>query len=102
MLIDCDLRLSGWCDSNWASCPLTRQSLSSWLIFLGISHVSEYQSMATLTCELKWLKGLFGSLGVRHPLAMNLYCDSQYSALYLAQNPVFHERTKHIEVDCHF
>ncbi|CAO2838098.1 unnamed protein product [Amaranthus hypochondriacus] len=57
--------------------------------------------MAAITCELKWLKGLLLSLGVRHPKAMNLYCDSQ-SALYLAQNPVFHERTKHIEVDCHF
>lgn len=95
----------------------TRRSLSGWMVFLCRSPISwktkkqvtvsrssteaEYHSMAALTCELKWLKGLLDSLGVSHPRAMNLHCDNQ-SALYLAQNPVFHERTKHIEVDCHF
>ncbi|KAL2922825.1 Retrovirus-related Pol polyprotein from transposon TNT 1-94 [Bienertia sinuspersici] len=114
---DCDLQLAGWCDSDWASYPLTRRSLTGWLVFLGGSPISwktkkqhtvsrssaeaEYRSMATLTAELKWLKALLQSLGVAHPKAMRLYCDSQ-SALYIAQNPVFHERTKHIEVDCHY
>ena len=114
---DCDLTLQGWCDSDWAACPITRRSLTGWLVFLGQSPVSwktkkqptvslssaeaEYRSMAALTCELKWLKALLLSLGVRHPKAIKIFCDSE-SALHIAKNPVFHERTKHIEVDCHF
>lgn len=57
--------------------------------------------MATTTCELKWLKALLLSLGVYHSQPMRLHCDSQ-AALHIAANPVFHDRTKHIEVDCHF
>ncbi|GAA0152798.1 transmembrane signal receptor [Lithospermum erythrorhizon] len=109
--------LSGWCDSDWASCPLTRLSISGWVVFLGDSLVSwkskkqitvarssveaEYRSTATVTCELKWFKGLLHSLGISHSHPIHLHCDSQ-SALHIAQNPVFHERTKHIKVDCHF
>ncbi|KAL0433716.1 UNVERIFIED_CONTAM: hypothetical protein Slati_2705900 [Sesamum latifolium] len=57
--------------------------------------------MATTTCELKWLKGLLFSWGVGHDEPIRLYCDSQ-AAMQVATNPVFYERTKHIEVDCHF
>ncbi|XP_074265490.1 uncharacterized protein LOC141587925 [Silene latifolia] len=62
---------------------------------------AEYRSIAAIICELKWLKGLLTSLDVPISCSMQLFCDNQ-SAIHLAQNPVFHERTKHIEVDCHF
>lgn len=105
---DSDLTLQGWCDSDWAACPLTRRSITGWLVFLGQSPVSwktkkqptvstssaeaEYRSMAAVACELKWLEALLLSLGVQHPKAIKLFCDSQ-SALHIAKNPVFHERT---------
>ncbi|GKB05168.1 retrovirus-related pol polyprotein from transposon RE2 [Tanacetum coccineum] len=65
------------------------------------SSEAEYRSMATTTCELKWLKRLLNSLGVAHPEPMRLFCDNQ-AALDIAANHVFHERTKHIEFNCHF
>lgn len=42
----------------------------------------------------------FVVLDVSHAPASSLFCDSQ-SALYIAQNSIFHERIEHIEVDGH-
>lgn len=60
------------------------------------SRVSLHGSAAI--CDLKWIKGLLASLGVLHTDSIHLRCDSQV-ALHIA---VFHERTKHNEVNCHF
>ncbi|KAH9678849.1 retrovirus-related pol polyprotein from transposon RE1 [Citrus sinensis] len=86
---DSALQLIAYCDSDWGACPLTRRS------------PTEYQSIAFTCCELTWLKALLKSLGVSHSLPTRLYCDSQ-ARLHIAANPVFHERTKHIEIDCHY
>ncbi|XP_010501868.1 PREDICTED: peroxisomal membrane protein 11A-like [Camelina sativa] len=57
--------------------------------------------MADLVQELILLKRMSGTFGVMHIQPMNVFCDSK-SAIHIATNPVFHERTKHIENDCHF
>jgi ATP sulfurylase len=57
--------------------------------------------MASTTCELIWTKSLLTELGVSIELPINMYCDNK-SAIHIAANPVFHERTKHIEIDCHY
>jgi len=62
---------------------------------------AKYCAMAITTCELKWLKGILSSLNVIHTTPMLLHYDSQVD-LHISQNLVFHDRAKHIEVDCHF
>lgn len=61
---------------------------------------AEYRAMSFLRDELLWIKNVLTSLGVFHPQPMRIYCDSKV-AIYISTNPVFHERTKHIEIDCH-
>ncbi|KAF7847644.1 hypothetical protein BT93_L2760 [Corymbia citriodora subsp. variegata] len=57
--------------------------------------------MAKTTCEIVWIQGLLSDLGIQVNGPSELFCDND-AALKLAANPVFHERTKYIEVDCHF
>ena len=62
---------------------------------------AEYRAFADTISELLWLQWLLKELSVSTSSATPLYCDNQ-SAIHIAHNDVFHERTKHVEIDCHF
>ena len=57
--------------------------------------------MSTAWSEIVWLRGLLEKLGFPQTTSTPLHADNT-SAIQIATNPIFHERTKHIEVDCHF
>ena len=61
---------------------------------------AKYRTMPTACFEIVWLRGLLEELGFPQTTSTPLHADN-ISAIQIATNPVFHERTKHIEVDCH-
>ncbi|XP_019184766.1 PREDICTED: uncharacterized protein LOC109179729 [Ipomoea nil] len=110
------LKLHAYCDVDWASCPTTRCTTTRYCTFLGTSSLSwrtkkqttvsrssseaQYRVMANAASEITWLQLLLSELDIPiHPA--QLHCDNQAS-LHIANNPVFHERTKHVEIDYHF
>ncbi|CAJ2639186.1 unnamed protein product [Trifolium pratense] len=111
------LELRAYSDADWAGNPTDRKSTTGFCIFLGDSLISwkskkqdivsrssteaEYRAMASTTTEIVWLCWLLFDMGVTLSEPTPMYCDNK-SAIQIAHNSVFHERTKHIEIDCHF
>ena len=57
--------------------------------------------MSHTACEMVWLKNLLMELDFEQVGPTLIHCDNQ-SAIYITQNPIFHERIKHIEINYHF
>ncbi|BFG38701.1 hypothetical protein CerSpe_249750 [Prunus speciosa] len=111
------LQIEGFTDADWAGNRTDRRSTSGYFTFVGGNLVTwrskkqkvcslssaeaEYQSMVHGICEMLWIRKLLKELGFMAKDAMKLYCDNQ-AAIDIANNPVQHDRTKHVEIDRHF
>ncbi|KAJ9554092.1 hypothetical protein OSB04_018137 [Centaurea solstitialis] len=111
------LSLHGFTDADWAGDVITRRSTTGYCFSLGSAVVSwcskkqqtvtlssteaEYVAATMATQECIWLKRLLKDIGVNIDYPVPLACDNE-STIKLAGNPVFHARTKHIEVHHHF
>uniref|UniRef100_A0A2N9FEM3 CCHC-type domain-containing protein n=1 Tax=Fagus sylvatica TaxID=28930 RepID=A0A2N9FEM3_FAGSY len=110
------LDLCAYSDADWAGDPTDRRSTTGFCFFLGDSLISwrskkqhivsrssteaEYRALADTTSELLALRWLLEDMGLTHSSPTIIHCDNR-SAIQIAHNDVFHERTKHIEIDCH-
>lgn len=103
-------QLTAYCDSDWASCPTTCVLLGSSAISWKTKKQSvvacstaeaEYRAMALTCCEVTWFSSLLKDIGLTNLPPTIIKSDNQ-AALSIVANPVLHERTKHIEIDCHF
>ncbi|KAM1469282.1 hypothetical protein ACFXTO_040485 [Malus domestica] len=111
------LTLTAFSDADWTGCSLDRRSTAGFCVYLGDSLISwsakkqptvarssteaEYRSLANTAAELTWISKLLLDVGLALPSSPQIWCDN-ISAISLAKNPIFHARTKHVEIDYHY
>ena len=111
------LGVEGYTDADWAGSILDRKSTAGYFTFVGGNLVTwrskkqnvvarssaeaEFRGMAKGLCELLWLRRLLMEIGHGPNMEMNLFCDNK-AAIDISQNPIQHDRTKHVEIDRHF
>ncbi|GKC86650.1 hypothetical protein Tco_1147299 [Tanacetum coccineum] len=114
---DSGMPLSAYSDADWTKYAVIRKSKTGYCVFLYGSLMSwkskkqktlsksstevEYKVLTSVTSEVVWILKILKDLNCKNLLPVKLYCDSN-SAIKIAANPVFHKRTKHLEIDLHF
>lgn len=109
--------LNIYSDADWATDTTDRKSITGYAIFMGNNLVSwnskkqqtvarssteaEYRAVGLAITEMVWIQALLRDINYHSPTIPNLWCDN-IGATYLSVNPMFHARTKHLEVDFHF
>jgi hypothetical protein len=104
-------------DADWAGNVLDKKSTNGFMFSFGSGAISwsskkqptialsstevEYRGAAIAACEVVWLQKLLSDLGQLVDVPVVIYCDN-ISSILLTNNPVYHARTKHIEMHCHF
>lgn len=110
------LFISAYSDDDYAGDPDNRQSTGGYCVYLGSNLISwsskthrtvsrssaeaEYRQLAFTAAEISWLRSMFCDLNL-FLQCPKIWCDN-LSAIAIASNPVFHARTKHVEVDYHY
>ncbi len=111
------LQVHGYTDADWASNVSDRRSTSCFMFSFGSGAIRwnskkqptvalsstevEYRGATIVACEVVWLQKLLSDLGQSVDAHVVIYCDN-ISSILLANNLVYHARTKHIEVHYHF
>lgn len=109
--------VEGYVDADWANCPIDRRSYTGYAFLLSGSPVawesrkqrtvalssteSEYMALTEATKQATYLRNFLLQIGFPETANIKIYCDNN-SARKLAENPVYHSRTKHIDVRHHY
>jgi hypothetical protein len=114
---DHDFTLSGYTDAGWAGSVSDRKNTSGCCFSLGLAMISwksrkksiialstveaEYIATCSASCEAIWFRKLLTSLFDLEMEATTILCDNQ-SCIKITENPIFHDRSKHIEIRYHY
>jgi hypothetical protein len=108
-----NIQLHGFIDSDWEGSVEDRKSTSGMCFSLGSAMISwgnrkqksvalstaeaEYMAACEACTEAIWLMKLISNLFDHIPESTIIYCSNQ-SCIRLLEQPVFHERSKHIDI----
>ncbi len=111
------LQVHGYMDADWVGNVSNKRSTNGFMFYFGSGAISwsnkkqptfalssievEYKSATFVACEIVWLQKLLSDLGQLVDSHVVIYCDN-ISSILLANNLIYHVRTKHIEVHYHF